>query len=275
MTGQCLREIFFNNFQQPPSIAPPRKALLLQPEPLSDMLYACIDLGNTSAKMALYRQGQEVWYGEQLGHDQLREQLDTWRPDRVAYARVGADHTDLAAWLQARFEVTILTWQTPVPVQVRYQTPETLGMDRLAAVIGAWHRYPGQTALVIDLGTCITYDLITADGQYLGGGISPGMHMRFRAMHHFTAKLPLTQPQADVPLVGQSTVSCLQSGVIHGITAEIDGIVANYTSEWPDLQVILCGGDAVFFEKRIKPANFADQKLVLLGLHCILTDHAC
>ncbi len=129
---------------------------------------------------------------------------------------------------------------------------------------------PEPTLLVIDAGTCITYEFLDDKQNYHGGAISPGVAMRFESMHTFTAKLPLVKPLGDVPLIGNTTETCLQSGVIHGITAEIEGVIQRYLYLYPDMKIILCGGDAHFFENKVNHSIFAAPDLVLMGLNRIL-----
>jgi type III pantothenate kinase len=166
--------------------------------------------------------------------------------------------------------VYVLDYRLPVPVTNGYATPETLGMDRLAAVVGATALHPGRPCLVVDLGTCITYDLVDAAGYYHGGGISPGLRMRFRAMHTFTARLPLIEPEPHAALIGTSTRTAMQSGVVNGLVAELEGMMSRYGAQFPPLTTILCGGDALFFETQLKGIIFVVPELVLLGLNRIL-----
>jgi type III pantothenate kinase len=138
-------------------------------------------------------------------------------------------------------------------------------------VCGASYRYAEHACLVIDLGTCITYDYIDAEKNYRGGSISPGLHMRFKAMHTFTARLPLLEPAPDeIALTGTDTKQAMQSGVINGITCEIEGIIKEYRKKFGKLHVIFCGGDATFFENKIKESIFVTPELVLVGLNWIL-----
>ena len=159
---------------------------------------------------------------------------------------------------------------TRLPVKVRYATPETLGVDRLAAVCGALQLFPGQPCLVIDVGTCINYEVLDGDAVYWGGIISPGVNMRFKAMHTFTARLPLIEPVDGTPLIGNSTQTCMQSGVMNGILEEIRGITSQLRLKYPSIRVILCGGDASLFENQLKDSIFAAPELVLRGLNRIL-----
>jgi type III pantothenate kinase len=151
-----------------------------------------------------------------------------------------------------------------------YTTPKTLGVDRIAAVCGALQLFPQRDCLVIDTGTCITYEFLDRNARYHGGSISPGIAMRFEAMHRFTSRLPLVKPEINVPLVGDSTESAMQSGVIQGVRAEVEGIIQKYTDQYPDLKVIICGGDVRFFENHLKQTVFVAPDLVLIGLNLIL-----
>jgi type III pantothenate kinase len=154
-----------------------------------------------------------------------------------------------------------------------YATPHTLGADRLAAAVGAAHLRPGQDTLVVDAGTALKLDLVTADGTYHGGSIGPGLHMRLRALHTFTGRLPLLAlPDADatIPLVGDSTTGGLLSGVVNGTVAEINGLLAAYRQQYPGLGVLLTGGDAAFLAARLPGRIFVVPELVLVGLHSIL-----
>ncbi len=143
-------------------------------------------------------------------------------------------------------------------------------MDRLAGVCGAIELFKETDTLVIDAGTCITYDFVDKQKNYFGGSISPGLKMRFKAVHTFTAKLPLVDSANAVGLIGDSTESSIQSGVINGMIAEIEGIIMRYQDKYPGLRVILCGGDTAFFENKLKASIFAAPDLVLIGLNSIL-----
>ena len=164
----------------------------------------------------------------------------------------------------------LLHHDTKVPFQSLYKTPKTLGVDRIAAVVGAKFLYNRQNCLVIDLGTCITYDLIDKSGAYHGGGISPGIDMKLKAMHKFTSKLPLIAAKGSPELIGKTTKECMLSGAINGTIAELEGIIDRYKQFFDDLNIIFCGGDAFFFESKIKGHIFALPNLVLIGLNQIL-----
>lgn len=172
----------------------------------------------------------------------------------------------------------ILAPNLPVPVRNGYDTPLTLGADRLAAAVGAAAMCPGEPCLILDLGTCLTADLVTptseqATGTFEGGLISPGLQMRLQAMHTFTARLPLPDmPGADEwpPLTARNTHDALLSGALNGMALELAGIIEQHTNQYPNLRVIVCGGDGPLFVNRLKPGIFAVPDLVLLGLNQIL-----
>ena len=161
-----------------------------------------------------------------------------------------------------------------MPIGNAYLTPETLGRDRLAAAVGATVLYPGENVLIVDFGTAVTIDLVTADATFRGGCISPGMKTRFRALHDYTAKLPLCAATESEELAGLNTRQAIELGVMNGITFEIEGYAARMRSRIEDLCVIFTGGDANFFVKRIKNTIFANCNLVFCGLNRILEYNA-
>jgi type III pantothenate kinase len=159
---------------------------------------------------------------------------------------------------------------TPVPIHMAYQTPETLGHDRIALAVGAFSAFPGADCLVIGAGTCITYDLVTSDGTYHGGAISPGISMRLKALHTFTGKLPLVQQQPFDGLIGTTTDSSILSGVVNGVIEEINGVTGRYRTLYPGIRLILTGGDQDFLFDNVKSDIFAVPEMVLQGLNKIL-----
>ncbi|MGO3182629.1 MAG: type III pantothenate kinase [Aequorivita sp.] len=172
--------------------------------------------------------------------------------------------------LQQRFPVINLTHQTKVPFINKYATPETLGIDRIALVSAAAAQYPNKNVLIIDAGTCITYDFLTSEKKYLGGAISPGIILRYRSLHTFTAKLPLLDASNPIDVIGNSTPTAIHSGVVNGILYEIDGFIEDYKNKWNDLTVILTGGDAHFLRDSLKNDIFANSNFLLEGLNHIL-----
>ncbi len=157
-----------------------------------------------------------------------------------------------------------------MPFVNKYETPDTLGADRLALVAGGLFIYPNKPVLIIDVGTCLTFDFVTEKGVYFGGSISPGLHMRLNALHTFTGKLPLVSLREPKDLIGKSTNESMLSGVVNGIQTEIDGIIDWYKLRYPQVKTILTGGDSAFFDKKLKNSIFADADILLKGMHFIL-----
>ena len=166
--------------------------------------------------------------------------------------------------------VLMLNHLTPLPIRNRYLTKETLGYDRIAAAVEANTRFPVQDILIIDMGTAITIDFISSENEFLGGNISPGLLMRFRSLHEFTGRLPQVEPADQDTLLGDDTERAIRAGVQNGIIFELDGYINEQKKRYPRLQVLMTGGDAVFFDKKLKNSIFVDLNLNLFGLHRIL-----
>jgi type III pantothenate kinase len=168
-----------------------------------------------------------------------------------------------------------LDQSTSIPLVNRYRTPETLGYDRIAAAVGAYTIYPETNVLVIDAGTAITYDIVTSEGEFIGGNISPGLEIRFKSLNKYTTRLPhLERPDEKPPLVGSSTKEAIQSGIVNGLLFEMDGFIETISQEYPQLQVVLTGGDANYFVGKLKSSIFVDLNLNLIGLNRILEHNA-
>ena len=232
-----------------------------------------IDLGNTHIKYALFDKDKMVdfhFLDYTIPPD--IEKLITEK--NIRNSIVSSVINDWPAFLKVLIDKTNcirLSHNTKTPVKNLYQTPETLGKDRLAAVIGAQKIFPGKNILVIDAGTCIKYDFLNSKGEYHGGAISPGIKMRFKALNHFTDKLPLLEvDHAFETLTGKNSTESILSGVINGVLFEAEGAIALYKKQYPDLEVVVTGGDIAFFEKRLKTGIFADPYLILKGLNEIL-----
>jgi type III pantothenate kinase len=234
-----------------------------------------IDYGNTLRKIALYDHQTMVYFKalNDLDDRILADLLPDIEQISAAILSSVADYPhDLRDFLARSFDFIELTEHTPVPVINMYKTPGTLGKDRLASVVAVQDRFPRQDILVIDAGTCITFDFINARREYKGGSISPGIRMRFNALHTFTAHLPLIDNERRNPrLMGGSTRDSILSGVLNGAVAEVNGIIDQYRMEYPDIKIILSGGDANYFDKRLKNNIFAIPNIVLEGLNLILT----
>ncbi len=232
-----------------------------------------IDTGNTLTKLALFQGTEMLAFTSFAGVDvqrlkhfcELNELIDN-----AIISTVKEYPREIDSFLKEHFNTFLFDHNTPVPVINIYGSPETLGKDRLAGVIGAKHWMAHSNILVIDAGTAITYDLITAAGEYLGGGISPGIAMRYKALHSFTSRLPLLDYYDDAELIGNDTSSSIHSGVLNGAVAEMDGIIRSYQLVYPDLKIILTGGDHNYFDKRLKIKTFAALNLVVEGLNLIL-----
>ena len=168
------------------------------------------------------------------------------------------------------YSAEVLSEKTPLPIINNYKTPFTLGKDRLAAVVGASVLYPGKDVLVFDAGTCLTIDFINSDKEYVGGRISPGIEMRYNALHTFTDKLPLIKSEKNALVIGNDTKTSIISGVQQGILAEVKTIISEYKSKNTDTVFVFTGGDSFYFEKELKNSIFANPNLVLIGLNEIL-----
>ncbi len=229
-----------------------------------------VDFGNSSAKVGIFDQRILIEKYILNSAFELQTFLAESTSENIIVSSVSQDSGEILDWAKGSKKKFILTHTLSLPIKNQYATPETLGVDRIAAVCGAQSSFPGTRCLVIDMGSCITYDYLDEKGNYHGGSISPGLNMRFKAVHTFTAKLPLVKPLADPELIGKTTESNIQSGVINGLTAEIKGIISLYQQKFGDIRVILCGGDAHFFENKLKGVIFAVPELVLIGLNSIL-----
>ncbi|WP_209329835.1 type III pantothenate kinase [Lunatimonas salinarum] len=230
-----------------------------------------VDIGNSSIKAALFRDGKlsEEWRIMELSAlNDLALRLTA--VDGVLISSVRWNKEELERSLD--FSFVYFDYDTLLPVDNRYETPFTLGLDRVASVIGARCFRKEGPLLVVDLGTCITFEFLDADNAYLGGAISPGIQMRLEAMHRQTARLPLVSwPVSGAPLIGQNTKACMQSGIYHGVKHEVLGMIQTYQNQYEKLGVYICGGDAKYFESLTKDPIFVIPNLVLYGLNRILT----
>jgi type III pantothenate kinase len=232
-----------------------------------------VDTGNTLTKLALFQGAEMQAFTSFPGVDVQRLKHFCESNPLIVNAIISTVKeypSEIDSFLKKHFNTVFFGHNTPVPIINNYGSPETLGKDRLAGVIGAKHWMPNSNILVIDAGTAITYDLVTAKGEYLGGGISPGIAMRYKALHTFTGRLPLLDYYGDAELIGNDTASSIHSGVLNGAVAELEGIIKGYQPLYPDLKIILTGGDHNYFDKRLKIKTFAALNLVLEGLNLIL-----
>jgi len=241
-------------------------------KPVTFGMNLVIDSGNTRIKAAAFSDQQlETKFVFQSSHE-LMNYLQDKNFDCAIVSSVNESAEKILSNISADKKF-VLSYTLPLPVKLLYKTPATLGVDRIASVCGAETLFPDNDCLVIDAGTCITYDFIDRERNYHGGAISPGIVMRFEAMHRFTKSLPLVTP-ADEQLVGNSTESSMRSGVMNGVLNEVEGFISCYKLKYPDLRVVLCGGDTAFFENNLKQPIFAAPDLVLNGLNRILNHNA-
>jgi type III pantothenate kinase len=237
-----------------------------------------IDIGNTRIKIAFFDQNRLVQQANlplQSLEPLLAAAANAPAPVRQAIVTSTSKPVEsVIALFEKQFPIIALQHDTPIPIENGYRTPKTLGKDRLAAVVGAAALYPKQNVLVIDAGTCITYDWISAKGAYWGGNISPGLRMRLQAMHHFTAKLPMVLPSTSLlpmSLIGTDTESALRTGASFGISAEADGMIRRYRKQLGVLKTIFTGGDGEFLQQNTSEKNTTyEQDIVLIGLNQIL-----
>lgn len=234
-----------------------------------------VDIGNSRVKLALFR-GRQVLRFTRMDRpdaEALRDFLGADRPACIAVASVGVPATTVMPLLEAYGPAIELTGASPAPLPVVYATTATLGVDRLANAVALHEGFPGRPALAIDLGTCITYDLVLPGAGFAGGAISAGPRMRGQAMHRYSARLPLVEDPGSPPLVGRDTLSCLASGIHHGVRLELAGMIAELTLQHPGLAVVLTGGAAPAYAAALKSGIFADPLLTLRGLHALLAHH--
>lgn len=233
-------------------------------------MYIIVDIGNTNTKTAIYSNNVLV-YAAVIDPENVQKCISELQKFNPTHGIISQVSGKTGSW-QADFPTTkwlILDYQTPVPFCNTYQTPQTLGLDRIA-LAAASANFDTGNVLAIDAGTCITFDFKNDKNEYLGGSIAPGIYMRYRALQHFTAKLPLVESISEAALVGRTTQSSIQSGVLNGVVAEIDGIINRYITQFGATKVVLCGGDTLVLAPLIKNSIFATPNFLLEGLHVIL-----
>jgi len=235
-------------------------------------LNLAIDIGNTRVKAALFTNEALVevkWYHSI--DELLQDKLVVKKAQQAIIGSVVEGAEQALTALNTLLPTSLFSAHTEIPLRNMYLSASTLGSDRLAASIGGYALYPNANVLVIDCGTCIKYNFTNAANEYLGGAISPGVNMRFKALHEFTSKLPLVELNYDFKdLIGNNTQHSILSGVMNGCTAEIDGFIDLYREQYSDLICVITGGDGEHLAKRLKNSIFTHQNLVLKGLNYIL-----
>ncbi|NNC49452.1 MAG: type III pantothenate kinase [Flaviramulus sp.] len=233
-----------------------------------------IDVGNSFVKLAVYK-GDKLEHKEVTHIKNILESVSAIHQEFIIIknaiiSSVGKlKKTEIEA-IGKNFKVLILNSETNLPFKNLYKTPKTLGVDRIALVSASVNKFPKNNTLIIDAGTCITYDFVTSKNQYMGGAISPGLQMRYNSLNTFTANLPLLECKTPSDIIGNSTKESIHSGVVIGVLNEIDGVIETYKLKYPDLTVILTGGDTKFLSKQLKSSIFANPNFLLEGLNYIL-----
>ncbi len=231
-----------------------------------------IDHGNTSVKIYIF-DNQQIIHKQTVSHGQayqaVAQLLERFDIESSIYSCVGKKNAGLEQLLADETDYMFFDLNVKIPIKNSYKSP-TLGTDRLAAAVGANFLYPGENLLICDIGTAITLDVVTGQGEFTGGNISPGPHIRFKALNDYTANLPLVEPDYPVKLIADTTREAILNGVIWGIVYEIEGYIENLTLNFKKLRTILTGGYAYFFEKIMKSPIFVEMNLVPIGLNRIL-----
>lgn len=238
-----------------------------------------IDIGNTSSKYAIFNKMQTVISGK-IPSDEIlfyKKIVEEYPIKRAIFSSVVQEqNSDIQSiLLESKITITKFNHNTLLPFTNCYKSPKTIGLDRLASVAGAQFHYPNEDLLVIDAGTAITYDFLNANGEFLGGNISPGLQMRYKALNMFTERLPLLEAnQNEMSLIGKTTNEAINNGILNGLTFEVDGMIEESKQHYPNLRIVFTGGDAFFFDAKIKNRIFVHPNLVLEGLNSILQYNA-
>lgn len=231
----------------------------------------CFDFGNTRLKYAVFKNAElkDVVVMDNAEEETILSIIQQHKPDKSILSSVIHHNILVGEILQHNTKFHKLNHTSKLPFSIPVGKPETVGADRLAICAAAVHLYPNSHNLAIGLGTCITYNFINKFHEFLGGSISPGMHMRFKAMNQHTALLPLIEAEHNFPLIGYDTKTNLLSGVLLGLAKEIDGIIEAYNEKYDNFNVLITGGDMAFFVSHIKNKIFADPYLIFKGLYAI------
>ncbi len=231
----------------------------------------CVDFGNTRLKIALFENTnlKEMIVLKANAFEHLQEIIEQDQPSVSILSSVVNHDIQIEQLLKSKTQFHKLDSHSKLPFTIPVGKPETVGADRLAIAAASVYLFPKKNNLVIGLGSCITYNFINQSNELLGGAISPGMEMRFKAMHQYTAKLPMAEADWNVPLIGYDTKTNLQTGVVLGIAKEIDGMIDAYNQKFGNFNAVLTGGDIAIFESHLKNKIFADPDLIFKGLYAI------
>ena len=232
-----------------------------------------IDVGNSRIKVAVFEHNKQLDFFIFEANEALKnfENIFEKYPNlqKIILSSVGKLDEEVVNFIKSQFQTEIIDHKSKFPFTNLYATPETLGIDRMVLAAGATLMYPNQNKLIIDAGTCITYDFVNAENQYLGGAISPGIKIRYKSLNNYTSKLPLLTLSEDFEIIGNSTKSAIHSGVINGVIFEIEGFISQYSLKNQDLTIILTGGDTDFLAKRLKSTIFANSNFLLESLNTL------
>ena len=230
-----------------------------------------VDVGNSRIKAAVFENNSTiadyVFYNNELATTIQKILNDHQKITQIIVASVGNNQKQTFLNFEKNIKVTFISHENLFPFNNKYETPLTLGVDRMVLAAGAVLSYPNQNRLVIDAGTCITYDFVDHQNNYLGGAIAPGLRLRYEALHNYTAKLPLLSLTSCENFIGMSTDKAIHSGVVYGCVYEIDGFIDAYKSQYSNFIIILTGGDADFLAKRLKNTIFANSNFLLESLN--------
>ena len=235
-----------------------------------------LDVGNSLLKIALFKKS-ELIQKFKFSENYKRNIEDIISNNNVTHSiisNVGRIDDSIINILKESTNLLLVSNQLKIPFKNLYKSKNTLGQDRLALVSAAAFNFPNENVLIVDVGSCITYDFKNNNNEYLGGGISPGISMRFKSLNTFTSNLPLIDFDSIYQLIGNNTKNSITSGVVNGTISEINGIIQQYREEFKNIRIILTGGDSNFLLKRIKNTIFADRNFLLIGLNKLLEDNS-
>lgn len=232
-----------------------------------------IDVGNTRVKIAVFEENKVVElfvFNKVEIILEIKKIISKYNISAAIISAVATLSEEKLVKLHKILNLKELNHKTKVPFKNNYGTPTTLGVDRIALAAAAVTKYPNKNSLIIDAGTCITYDFINKKGEYLGGAIAPGIRLRYKALHDYTSKLPLLKTEEPNSYIGKNTNDSIHSGVVNGFCKEIDGIINQYKNDYSDLTIVLTGGDANFLAEQLKSSIFANPNFLMEGLQSIL-----
>ena len=235
-----------------------------------------LDVGNSLLKIALFEKSeliQKFKFSENYKKN-TEDIISKYKVTHSIISNVGRIDDSIINILKESTNLLLVSNQLKIPFKNLYKSKNTLGQDRLALVSAAAFNFPNENVLIVDVGSCITYDFKNNNNEYLGGGISPGISMRFKSLNTFTSNLPLIDFDSIYQLIGNNTKNSITSGVVNGTISEINGIIQQYREEFKNIRIILTGGDSNFLLKRIKNTIFADRNFLLIGLNKLLEDNS-